>query len=517
MTAEEASGRFWCNVEQRCARARYWENDLTISDLNLNLLALPDSAIVELFARAGLDRIWTLVDAMHHLTSPSWPQLRMLAVILSEDSVGEAGNHSLNLDATMASQMQAQKELRRTSSKLESRQGGYQLVSTCPFECDKRSGTEDDKKKEKNDLEGFATIFGDNKILTSLLVFVPLGLMAHQLHWADTYVFSFNFLAIIPLAWLIGKATEDVAARIGETAGGLLNATFGNVVEMLLCIVQPPDFAEVVWVVLFGGSGCAFLFGGLYYPIQRYNQAGAATQCSLMALSVFAIGLPTIYVNVLKQESEWEHMVEVSRWAPAREISSYRMNARYLVFQLKTHASLFQDEGEGEGEEEEEPDLSPVTAAILLLVCTVVTSYATDALIEAIKGTIDEWKVSKEFIGIILLPIIGNAAEHYTAIKVAMQNKMDLSLGVAAGSSCQMALLVTPFTVLVGWCYGTEMTLNFHAFQLAVLLFSVFLVNSILNNGQSNWLEGYILLVTYFVVSLIYFFEGTENSLASEA
>lgn len=423
----------------------------------------------------------------------------------------------------MASQMQAQKELRRTSSKLESRQGGYQLVSTCPFECDKRSGTEEDKKKEKNDLEGFATIFGDNKILTSLLVFVPLGLMAHQLHWADTYVFSFNFLAIIPLAWLIGKATEDVAARIGETAGGLLNATFGNVVEMLLCIAGiRNNEISVVQCTLLGSilsnlllvMGCAFLFGGLYYPIQRYNQAGAATQCSLMALSVFAIGLPTIYVNVLKQESEWEHMVEVSRWASVCLLGVY---FAYLVFQLKTHASLFQDEGEGEGEEEEEPDLSPVTAAILLLVCTVVTSYATDALIEAIKGTIDEWKVSKEFIGIILLPIIGNAAEHYTAIKVAMQNKMDLSLGVAAGSSCQMALLVTPFTVLVGWCYGTEMTLNFHAFQLAVLLFSVFLVNSILNNGQSNWLEGYILLVTYFVVSLIYFFEGTENSLASEA
>eukprot|EP00439_Symbiodinium_sp_Y106_P082030 s162_g21.t1 len=347
--------------------------------------------------------------------------------------------------------------------------------------------------------------------------------MAHQLHWADTYVFSFNFLAIIPLAWLIGKATEDVAARIGETAGGLLNATFGNVVEMLLCIAGiRNNEISVVQCTLLGSilsnlllvMGCAFLFGGLYYPIQRYNQAGAATQCSLMALSVFAIGLPTIYVNVLKQESEWEHMVEVSRWASVCLLGVY---FAYLVFQLKTHASLFQDEGEGEGEEEEEPDLSPVTAAILLLVCTVVTSYATDALIEAIKGTIDEWKVSKEFIGIILLPIIGNAAEHYTAIKVAMQNKMDLSLGVAAGSSCQMALLVTPFTVLVGWCYGTEMTLNFHAFQLAVLLFSVFLVNSILNNGQSNWLEGYILLVTYFVVSLIYFFEGTENSLASEA
>jgi len=413
----------------------------------------------------------------------------------------------------MASMMQAQKDLRRTSSKLGMQE--YQPVPTT------MNGEE---KKQKNDLEGFATIFGDNKILTSLLVFVPLGLASHQLDMAATYVFSFNFLAIIPLAWLIGKATEDVAARIGETAGGLLNATFGNVVEMLLCIAGIRNGEiSVVQCTLLGSilsnlllvMGCAFLFGGLYFPIQHYNQAGAATQCSLMALSVFAIGLPTIYVNVLKQESEWEHMVEVSRWASVCLLGVY---FAYLVFQLKTHASLFQDES-GEDTEEEEPDLSPVTAAILLMVATVVTSFATDALIEAIKGTIDEWKVSKEFIGIILLPIIGNAAEHYTAIKVAMQNKMDLSLGVAAGSSCQMALLVTPFTVMVGWCYGTEMTLNFHAFQVAVLLFSVFLVNTILNNGQSNWLEGYILLVTYFVVSLIYFFEGSgaEDSLATVA
>merc|ERR1719401_1323512 len=151
-----------------------------------------------------------------------------------------------------------------------------------------------------------------------------------------------------------------------------------------------------------------------------------------------------------------------------------------------------------------------------------------DFLIDAIRGTVDTWGVSKEFIGIIMLPIIGNAAEHYTAITVAMRNKMDLSLGVAAGSSCQMALLVTPFTVIVGWWYGTEMTLNFHMFQLAVLYFAVFLVTTILSSGRcekdgsstligkTNWFQGYVLLVTYFVLGLIYFFEGSghQKSLA---
>mmetsp|Transcript_11628 Transcript_11628/g.32786 ORF Transcript_11628/g.32786 Transcript_11628/m.32786 type:complete len:412 (+) Transcript_11628:94-1329(+) len=383
------------------------------------------------------------------------------------------------------------------------------VPTTSPEEESEQAG----ERGPQNDLEGFANIIGGNRILTSLLLAVPMGYAAHFMEMQPQYIFLFNFVAIIPLAWLIGKATEDVSAKLGETAGGLLNATFGNVVEMLLCIAGiRNDEITVVQCTLLGSilsnlllvMGCAFLAGGLFYPVQKYNQSGAAVQTSLLAMSVFAVGLPTIYANILHQESEWEHMVLVSRWTSVFLLGLY---GAYLVFQLKTHAYLFQD-AEGDGEEDP-PDLSPVTAAVLLAVATVVTSFATDFLIDALKGTLDSWNVSQEFVGIILLPIIGNAAEHYTAITVAMRNKMDLSLGVAAGSSCQMALLVTPFTVIVGWVLDKEMTLNFHAFQLAVLLFAVLLVSSILSNGRSNWFEGYILLVTYFVVSLIYFFEGT--------
>merc|ERR1719460_1855889 len=198
-------------------------------------------------------------------------------------------------------------------------------------------------------------------------------------------------------------------------------------------------------------------------------------------------------------------MVEVSRYASILLLLTY---FAYLWFQLKTHADLFEDEG---GSEDEQPDLSLGAATLLLGLTTVITSFSTDYLIKAIRGTVESWEVSQEFIGIVLLPIIGNAAEHYTAITVAARNKMDLSLGVAAGSSCQMALLVTPFTVLVGWALGKEMTLDFHSFQVAVLLLSVFLVSIILNNGMSNWLDGLMLLVTYLVLALIYFLEETSG------
>lgn len=373
-----------------------------------------------------------------------------------------------------------------------------------------------------SDCEGCLNIIGGQKFLALMLVFVPMGFATHFMEMEPPIVFACNFLAIIPLAWLIGKSTEDVAASVGQTLGGLLNATFGNVVEMLLCVAGIRNNELVVVQCTLLGSilsnlllvlGTAFLVGGIFYPTQTYSQQGAATQCSLMAMSVFAIGLPTIYANILKQDEEWEHMVEVSRWSSVFLLLTY---IAYLYFQLGTHRSLFEDEG---GDDEDPPDLSPCSAAILLGITTVVTTFSTDFLIHAIRGTVDSWDVSQEFIGIILLPIIGNAAEHYTAITVAARNKMDLSLGVAAGSSCQMGLLVTPFTVLVGWAYGEEMTLDFHSFQLAVLLLAVFLATTILSNGMSNWLEGVMLLVTYLILSLIYFFEGSgkDASLATIA
>jgi Ca2+:H+ antiporter len=352
-------------------------------------------------------------------------------------------------------------------------------------------------------------------VLSGMLIFIPIGYVSHFVGMDEPYVFGFNFLAIIPLAWLIGKCTEDLACAVGQMLGGLLNATFGNVVEMLICVagIRHGEIS-VVQCTLVGSIlsnlllvlGTAFLVGGISYKVQTYSQQGAATQCTLMMMGVLAIGLPTIYANILHQEEEWEHMVSVSRWSSIFLLITY---GAFLYFQLGTHRALF--EGEDDGEEEEVADLSPVTAGILLMVLTVVTSFATDFMIHSIKGTVSKWNVCKEFIGIIMLPIIGNAAEHYTAITCAAKNKMDLALGVAAGSSCQMALLVTPFTVLVGWVYGQDMTLDFHMFQLGVLFLSIFLATCILSNGTSNWLEGLMLVTTYLILALIYFFEGSAD------
>merc|ERR1719460_1498485 len=204
-------------------------------------------------------------------------------------------------------------------------------------------------------------------------------------------------------------------------------------------------------------------------------------------------------------------MVEVSRYASILLLLTY---FAYLWFQLKTHADLFEDEG---GSEDEQPDLSLGAATLLLGLTTVITSFSTDYLIKAIRGTVESWEVSQEFIGIVMLPIIGNAAEHYTAITVAARNKMDLSLGVAVGSSCQMALLVTPFTVITGWIVDRDMDLDFHPFQLGLLILSILVTATILQNGQCTWLEGLMLLAAYFIIALVYWFEPPGTSTYVEA
>ena len=184
---------------------------------------------------------------------------------------------------------------------------------------------------------------------------------------------------------------------------------------------------------------------------------------------------------------------------------------QYLIFQLKTHSHLF-EEADDDDDDDEEEALSFGSAAGLLAICTVLTAICMDYLIESIAGNLSSY-LNKIFISVILLPIIGNAAEHYTAIIVAGRNKMDLALGVAVGSSVQMALLVTPATVVFGWIIDKPVDLNFHTFQAVVLVMSVVMTSSILVDGAVTWLHGSLLLTTYLIISTIYFVESTPNQM----
>lgn len=373
---------------------------------------------------------------------------------------------------------------------------------------------------EQGSSSGLSSILKSCPLLSILLIFVPCSFATYWTNQPDWVIFSCSFFAVLPLAWLIGTATEDIAKYTGEAVGGLVNATFGNIVEMLLCVAAiRQNELSVVKCTLIGSMlsnmllvlGMALIWGGYKNPPPKkmsYSTVSASAQTTLMLLGAMGVVLPTVY-SVLAPGQQEETVLDISRGCASLMLVVY---FQYLFFQLRTHKSCFESDDSPE-DDKEGPIMSTAVAVGLLAVCTIVTAFCSEYIVSSLGGTIRTWNVSKEFIAIILLPIIGNAAEHYTAISVAGHNKMDLSLGVAVGSSCQMALLVTPFTVLCGWMLDKPMTLDFHIFQVTVLLFSILIVSNVLKDGESNWLEGSMLVTAYCAIALIYYTENGEFGL----
>ncbi|OBA24239.1 calcium/proton exchanger [Metschnikowia bicuspidata var. bicuspidata NRRL YB-4993] len=368
-----------------------------------------------------------------------------------------------------------------------------------------------------------------------LLVFVPLGLLAGILDWGLNAIFWVNFLAIVPLALILAFATEELAEHTGQTIGGLLNATFGNAVELIVSIIALKDNQVRIVQALMLGSilsnlllvlGCCFVAGGLTRVQQTFNQTVAQTMSSLMALATAGLLVPAAFHAAMPKPKEGSvfpdpdldsdiKILSLSRGVAIILLSLYIL---YLVFQLKTHKALFEEQSSEEeaiittsvpiGEESaaETEHLSIVGALAVLVAATVLVSFCADYLVGSIDDIVELSGLSKTFIGLIVIPIVGNAAEHATAIIVAMKDKMDLAIGVAVGSSLQIALFVTPFMVITGWIIDVPMSLYFSTFETAIMFVSVFITNLVILDGESNWLEGAMLLSTYLIVALAFFY-----------
>lgn len=344
-----------------------------------------------------------------------------------------------------------------------------------------------------------------------LLVFVPLGIIAGEVGWSPAAIFTLNFMAIIPLAALLSFATEELAVHVGQTLGGLLNATFGNAVEVIVSIVAlQKKQIRVVQASMLGSIlsnmllvlGCCFFFGGLRYKEQTFNSTVASTMSSLMAVATASLIIPAaLYSTMSKPNTNFELVLQLSRGTSVVLLILYVL---YLFFQLKTHTELFEDQS-GQEEEEEEAQLSVYSAGAVLVFVTVLVSYCADYLVGSIDEIVKSTPLSKTFIGLILIPIVGNAAEHVTAVVVAAKNKMDLAIGVAIGSSMQIALFVTPFLVLLGWAMDREMSLYFQTFETIVFFISVLVTNYLIQDGKSNYLEGVMLLGIYTIVAISFY------------
>jgi Ca2+:H+ antiporter len=361
-------------------------------------------------------------------------------------------------------------------------------------------------------------------ILSLLLVFIPISIAAHFLHWGETTVFVTAALGIVPLAAWMGTATEEIAVVMGPSFGGLLNATFGNATELIIALVAlNAGLIDVVKASITGSiignlllvMGFSMLLGGLRYKEQEFQPIVARVNASSMNLAVIAILLPTAVDYTSKGIDE----PTIQKLSVAVAIVLIGVYALTLLFSMKTHTYLY-DVGLAELPAEElasvnlAPDTEgdaehPVNLPLwigVLLVCTLLVAVESELLVDSLEVATEALGLTALFTGVILVPIVGNAAEHATAVTVAMKNKMDLSLSVALGSSLQIALFVAPVLVLTGWLLGKPMDLEFNPFELVAVAVAVLIANSISSDGRSNWLEGTLLLAAYVVLGFAFYF-----------
>ncbi|KAJ4471581.1 calcium proton exchanger [Lentinula aciculospora] len=423
----------------------------------------------------------------------------------------------------------------------------------------------------------------------SILCRINLLLLCIPVSWAlnfasdnDTLIFVFSFLAIIPLAKLLAFATDELSMRVGQTLAGLLNATLGNAVELIVAIIALTQCKlHIVQSSLIGSMlsnlllvlGMCFFAGGVRFSEQGFGLVASQLNSSLLTIAVIAILLPAaFYYNVTTEtdSDEGQDLLKVSHGVALILLFIY---GAYLVFQLYSHAALYNDENDiikstkypprpkkskstksintaaatftssvasfagarhksgdvekgleppvtsdanaginSEEEEEEHPQMNLTSTIVLLAVVTTLVSVTAEWLVDSIDGLTDTGAISQEFVGIILLPIVGNAAEHVTAVTVSVKDKLTLSLGVAVGSTLQIALFVIPFIVTLGWMMGKPLTLLFDPYESITLFLAVLTVNYSVQDGKSNWLEGMILMCLYIILCVTFWYYPGKSS-----
>ena len=250
--------------------------------------------------------------------------------------------------------------------------------------------------------------------------------------------------------------------------------------------------------------GCCFISSGLRREESRFNETVASTMSSLMAVAATSLIIPaTLYASLSNSSADADaNILFLSRGTAIIMLILYCL---YLVFQLKTHTKLFDAEAQEGDDDESGQILNPTAATVALILVTLLVAVCAEYLVDSIDAIVETSGISKTFIGLILLPIVGNAAEHVTAVVVAYKDKMDLAVGVAIGSSMQIALFVTPFMVILGWIIGQPMTLNFQGFETVVFFLSVLVVNYLIQDGKSNYLEGCMCLGTYIIIAIAFY------------
>jgi len=348
------------------------------------------------------------------------------------------------------------------------------------------------------------------KYLYALLILVPIALV---LDLADigghSAVFVTSAGAMIPLAAILGRATEEVAIFTGPKIGALLNATLGNAAELIITLVALNAGLVTVVKASIAGSiignvlvvlGFSVFLGGLKNGTQTFDQRAAGANATMMSLAVLALLIPALFS--LPHGGERISLDDVKLLSDGVAIVMIAIYVLYLIFSLRGTSPAERDQMQ----EAETASMRLSTAVGLLAGATVAIVVMSEVLVGAVEPTAEEWGLSELFIGVMLIPLIGNVAEHLVAVQVAIANKMDLSLGIAVGSGLQVALFVTPVLVFAGILMDEPMTLVFNTFELAALVAAVFISVLISMDGESHWLEGAELIALYLILGLAFYF-----------
>lgn len=351
--------------------------------------------------------------------------------------------------------------------------------------------------------------------LNWLLVFVPVAIALRFVPaFANpTALFICSAIAIIPVASWIGKATEELAARMGEGIGGLLNATFGNAAELIIAgIALQKGLIGVVKASITGSIignillvlGLSTLFGGIKHKEQVFNKSGARTSVVSLSLAAIALLIPTVFHAAAAASPSGWHANAEHRLSLGMAIVLFVTYLCVLLFTLGTHKHFFIG-CEGELEDEVE-HWSRTKSIIVLVVATGVVALLSEFLVGTIEAVRTSVGITEVFVGVIVVAIVGNAAEHSTAIVMAMKNKMDLSVGIAIGSSLQVALFVAPILVFLSYFLGRPMDLEFTMPEIFAVVASVYILFQISGDGETNWIEGVQLLSVYVILGILFFY-----------
>ncbi|NPA92743.1 MAG: calcium/proton exchanger [Chloroflexi bacterium] len=347
------------------------------------------------------------------------------------------------------------------------------------------------------------TILRENP-LYGLLIFVILALIAHFLHWNESLVFLFSALGVVPLAQIIGEATEDLAVHTGPRWGGLINATLGNAAELIITLFAiKRGLLDLVKASITGSIlgnlllvlGASMLAGGIKHGRQRFDQRHVSNSAILAVLAIMALAIPSLVSSAIGDLGS----TKVEAFSMGVAGVMLLLYALYLLYNHQTSP-------EHKADPEHLAHARPVRDALILLgVATVGVAVLSELLVGSVEHVVAQFGVSEFFLGIILIPLIGNVAEHLVAVQQALRNSMDLSVEIAIASSLQIALFVAPALVFISLLLGHPLTLIFHPFEIMALAAAVLIMSLVSMDGESNWLEGVELLAVYTILALAFF------------